>query len=169
MSGPVNFLAPLSKLGRSLQERGLKGMIIQLYTIGDLKYGELKGTDKFGNRYYEDLELPFGQHRWVEYNDIHNFDASMIQPEWHGWIHHVFDETPNETMKKDVLPAAANPDAIYDHHKGHTEPYKVYEQTNVTQYRQRGYKIGSLKTEDGESDKYYKQPTHPLSLLKKEL
>ena len=23
-------------------------------------------------------------------------DASMIQPEWHGWMHHMFDETPDE-------------------------------------------------------------------------
>jgi NADH:ubiquinone oxidoreductase subunit len=40
------------------------------------------GTDKFGNKYYEDLELPFGQHRWVEYSNIDNPDATMIQPDW---------------------------------------------------------------------------------------
>jgi NADH:ubiquinone oxidoreductase subunit len=33
---------------------------------------------------------------WVEYSDIHNPDASMIAPEWHGWMHHVFDEIPNQ-------------------------------------------------------------------------
>lgn len=73
--------------------------------IGDLKFGELKGTDGFGNKYYEasdtnssiwslltssrissltisqNLELPYGQHRWVEYKNIHDYDATMIQPE----------------------------------------------------------------------------------------
>lgn len=49
--------------------------------VGDLKFGELKGVDKFGNKYYEDLELPFGQHRWVEYANIHDPDPTMIQPE----------------------------------------------------------------------------------------
>ena len=29
----------------------------------------------------QDLDLPYGQHRWVEYANIHNYDASMIQPE----------------------------------------------------------------------------------------
>ena len=29
---------------------------------------------------WQDLDLPYGQHRWVEYKDIHNFDASMVQP-----------------------------------------------------------------------------------------
>ncbi|CAK9251398.1 unnamed protein product [Sphagnum jensenii] len=56
--------------------------------VGDLKFGVLKGTDAYGNKYYEDLSLPFGQHRWVEYSNIHDFDATMIQPEWHGWMHH---------------------------------------------------------------------------------
>ncbi len=50
--------------------------------IGDLKFGELKGTDRFGNKYYEDLDLPYGQHRWVEYADIHNFDPTNITPEY---------------------------------------------------------------------------------------
>ena len=50
----------------------------QLYVIGDIKFGELKGVDQFGNHYYEDKDLPFGQHRWIEYADIHNPDAKHI-------------------------------------------------------------------------------------------
>jgi hypothetical protein len=49
--------------------------------VGDMKFGVLKGVDAMGNRYYEDLDLPYGQHRWIEYKDVHNFDATMIQPE----------------------------------------------------------------------------------------
>ncbi len=47
-----------------------------------MKFGELKGTDRFGNKYYEDLDQPYGQHRWVEYADIHNFDPTNITPEY---------------------------------------------------------------------------------------
>jgi NADH:ubiquinone oxidoreductase subunit len=43
-------------------------------------------TPTDGYRYYEDLREPFGQHRWVEYSNIHDYDATMIQPEWHGII-----------------------------------------------------------------------------------
>ena len=78
----MSLLGPFTKLFRQINARSVKGTIIQLYTVGDLKFGELKGTDRFGNKYYEDLDLPFGQHRWVEYSNIHNYDATMIQPEW---------------------------------------------------------------------------------------
>lgn len=40
-----------------------------------------------------------GQHRWVEYADIHNFDASQIPPEWHGWMTHTFDEPPTAYVR----------------------------------------------------------------------
>ena len=36
----------------------------------------------------------------------------------------------------------------------------------ITMHRQRGYKVGSLKTGIDDEDKYYKQPGHPLSGLK---
>lgn len=137
-------------------------MLTQLYTIGDLKFGELKGVDKFGNKYYEDVELPYGQHRWVEYADIHNFDATMIQPEWHGWMHHMYDEVPASAPEFKIETIAEASDAIYTNHVGHTSGVAT-EQVNQTQLRQRGYKVGSLKTGPEEEDKYYKQPGHPLS------
>lgn len=37
--------------------------------------------DKFGNKYYEDINQPFGQDRWIEYADIHNPDPTLIAPE----------------------------------------------------------------------------------------
>tara|TARA_B110000090_G_C13077661_1_gene329743 strand:+ start:172 stop:447 length:276 start_codon:yes stop_codon:yes gene_type:complete len=86
-----SWLAPFTKLSKQVAERGWKGTMNQLYLIGDIKFGDLKGTDAFDNKYYENLDYPFGQHRWVEYSDIHNPDATMIQPEWHGWMHHMFD------------------------------------------------------------------------------
>ena len=35
--------------------------------MGEVKFGELKGVDRNGNKYFENTEYPFGQHRWVEY------------------------------------------------------------------------------------------------------
>jgi NADH:ubiquinone oxidoreductase subunit len=130
------MLNPFVKLARSVTERGWKGTAIQLYTIGDLKFGELKGTDKFGNKYFEDLALPYGQHRWVEYANIHEPDATMIQPEWHAWMHHVVDETPDQIRQtfEDRLEATTETNAIYGDHIGKAKSTPT-DQVNLTQYR----------------------------------
>jgi NADH:ubiquinone oxidoreductase subunit len=130
------MLNPFIKLARSVQERGWRGTVLQLYTIGDLKFGKLMGTDKFGNQYYEDRTLPYGQHRWVEYTNIHNPDTTMIQPEWHGWMHHVFDETPDKvrTNFDDKLIAIEETNAIFEDHIGDAHPTAT-DQVNLTQYR----------------------------------
>jgi hypothetical protein len=47
------MIAPIAKLSRAISERGWKGTIQQLYLIGDLKFGEFKGQDSCGNKYYE--------------------------------------------------------------------------------------------------------------------
>jgi NADH:ubiquinone oxidoreductase subunit len=160
------FFAPFVKLAKQVSVRGWKGTMQQLYVIGDIKFGELKGTDRFGNKYYEDLELPYGQHRWIEYADIHNPDATMIQPEWHGWMHHMFDETPDEVnMKFSPLPSAEHADTVFDNHVGKTNKFDVPPSHDTSQYRQRGYKVGSLHTDAGEADNYYLQPGHALSPL----
>ena len=109
--------------------------------------------------------MPFGQHRWVEYADIHNYDASMIQPEWHGWMHHMYDETPDQINLefKDRLETTPDSNAIYGNHVGAATFEPVHEQIDLTQYRSRGYKVGSLMTGPDEPDRFYKQPGHPLS------
>lgn len=64
--------------------------------VCSLKQGELKGVDRFGNQYYESaVEVP-GRHRWVVYPSKKAVDGSAVPPEWHGWLHHIGDETPNE-------------------------------------------------------------------------
>eukprot|EP01033_Poteriospumella_lacustris_P003748 gene3748-2656_t len=161
------FLAPFTKLSRAVKQRGWKGTITQLYVIGDLKFGELKGTDRHGNNYYENVELPYGQHRWVEYSNIHNPDSSQIPPEWHGWMHHTFDEVPSSTVSLDNQYGKTSvvADALYNTHLGKVDnsEHIKYEQHNLSQYRHRGYNVGSLMTEAGEPEPYYKQPGHPLS------
>jgi hypothetical protein len=102
----------------------------------------------------------------VEYSNIHNYDATMIPPEWHGWMHHVFDETPTDAPVAEYLQAMDTPtSAIYNTHVGKVSTGVKYahEQTDVSQYRQRGYKVGSLMTGENEPDRYYKQPGHALS------
>ena len=44
------LLAPFLKLQKQIAARGWRGTLEQLYTIGDIKFGELRGIDKFGNK-----------------------------------------------------------------------------------------------------------------------
>lgn len=64
--------------------------------IGDTKYGVLVGTDRYGNKYYENLEedLPL-RTRWVDYKDK-ELDASQIEPGWHAWMSYNVDKPPTE-------------------------------------------------------------------------
>ncbi|KAH0537379.1 hypothetical protein FGG08_005821 [Glutinoglossum americanum] len=63
-----------------------------LELIGDTKAGALIGTDRFGNKYFENLaeELPL-RTRWVDYKDK-EFDASHIEPGWS--VARATNETP---------------------------------------------------------------------------
>jgi NADH:ubiquinone oxidoreductase subunit len=51
--------------------------------------GQPVGTDEFGNRYYRTRD---GKRRWVLYNGT--VEASRVPPDWHGWLHHTFQEPP---------------------------------------------------------------------------
>jgi NADH:ubiquinone oxidoreductase subunit len=51
--------------------------------------GESVGTDKFGNRYYQSKK----GRRWVIYNGT--VEASRVPPDWHGWLHHTFQDPPS--------------------------------------------------------------------------
>ena len=54
--------------------------------------GKLVGEDEFGNKYFENTSYQSGRHRWVEYADLDNYNASTVPSEWHGWLSHVDDE-----------------------------------------------------------------------------
>jgi NADH:ubiquinone oxidoreductase subunit len=54
-----------------------------------LRKGILVGEDELGSRYYRERN---GVKRWVIYRDL--AEASKVPPEWHGWLHHTFDEAP---------------------------------------------------------------------------
>jgi NADH:ubiquinone oxidoreductase subunit len=76
------------------------------------RMGQYVGEDEFGNKYYEaktNRESYDGRkRRWVVFQGY--AEASKVSPDWHGWLHHTFDEPPTvEPLKrrpweKDYIP-----------------------------------------------------------------
>lgn len=52
------------------------------------------GEDDFGNRYFEErrVSLEGRKRRYVVYNGY--ADASRVPSDWHGWLHHTFEDPP---------------------------------------------------------------------------
>lgn len=70
MANPFKFFGidKLFKVPRIISENG--GIIHSLYKIflqDALKTGTLVGTDKYGNKYFENNYYFFGKNRWIEY------------------------------------------------------------------------------------------------------
>jgi NADH:ubiquinone oxidoreductase subunit len=61
-----------------------------------IKHGDLVGTDKYGNKYYQNDFYFFGRNRWVEYNQtvFLDYDGSQVPAEWHNWLHYICDDPP---------------------------------------------------------------------------
>lgn len=72
-------------------------------TVGTLniigKRAKFVGEDAFGNRYYQATKVIDGDagrvRRYVIYKGY--ADASKVPAEWHGWLHHTFDDCPATT------------------------------------------------------------------------
>jgi NADH:ubiquinone oxidoreductase subunit len=64
----------------------------QLYTS---RKGVKVGEDDQGNVYYETRDA---KRRWVIYNG--EAEASRVSPDWHGWLHHTWDEPPTKAPLK---------------------------------------------------------------------
>ncbi|KGM49053.1 NADH:ubiquinone oxidoreductase subunit NDUFA12 [Pseudooceanicola atlanticus] len=64
-------------------------------TLNTMLYTRRKGTkvgeDELGNTFYQSAD---GKKRWVIFNG--EVEASRIGPDWHGWLHYTFDETPKD-------------------------------------------------------------------------
>ncbi len=60
----------------------------QIYTW---RHGSPVGTDESGNRYYQSSN---GARRWVIFDG--EVEASRIGPDWHGWLHHTYQEPPTQ-------------------------------------------------------------------------
>jgi len=61
--------------------------------------GKRVGVDQFGNTYYRGKPRKGTTHerRWVIYT--REIEASLIPPEWHGWLHHQTDVVPGTSAK----------------------------------------------------------------------
>jgi NADH:ubiquinone oxidoreductase subunit len=62
--------------------------------IQTLFRGTAVGEDALGNKYYKGSprEGSKRERRWVIYKD--EPEASLVPPEWHGWLHHQTDAVP---------------------------------------------------------------------------
>jgi len=65
---------------------------LTFFIIPAIKVGE----DEYGNTYFEEKGKGYDgrKRRWVTYSGY--ADASRVPPEWHGWMHYMYDETPAE-------------------------------------------------------------------------
>ncbi|EOO00914.1 putative nadh-ubiquinone oxidoreductase subunit protein [Phaeoacremonium minimum UCRPA7] len=106
---------------------GLKEYWHQLNYIGDTKAGTLIGTDKFGNKFYENMEeeLPL-RTRWVDYKK-HDFDPAQIEPLWHMWISYGIDTPPTQDPLSKTARSWAKPYHIpnYTQSRGAYKPYST--------------------------------------------
>lgn len=165
---------------KALQYRGgVRGLLEHMYTNGDypFKFGTYMGCDAAGNRYYENrVDYSFGQHRWVEPGDIHNFDSASIQPEWQGWMTSMNDAPPHSAddffaegggklqpmCESDAPAGCENGYSMV----GHTDPHPVFHHLhNQSQVRSRGYGIGNhvVGLPPGVKDGFYTQPGSPYN------
>ena len=148
---------------KAVERFGWRGTFDRCFAMGTVKFGKFVGEDHLGNKYYEDIFEKHGQHRWVEYKDLWDYDAAMVPPSWHGWLCHMSDEPGHDQDAYLIakVKAAAQIDRTdsgpYDSHIGRTE-YEDGLMFNPTQMKNRGYKIGNLHKKWDEPDGYYKQP-----------
>ena len=81
-------------------------------------------------------------------------------------MHHVFDETPDQVdldFKSRRFETSGTTHASFDTHVSNAKFDSKTAQVDTSQYRQRGYRVGSLMTGPDDPDNYYLQPGHPLS------
>jgi len=60
----------------------------QFYTW---RKGVRVGEDEQGNVFYETRDA---KRRWVIFDG--EAEASRVSPDWHGWLHHTYDEPPTK-------------------------------------------------------------------------
>ncbi len=80
--------------------------------------GQHVGTDAQGNRYFcQPGKAGAFERRWVMYDGAN--DASRVPAEWHGWLHHTYDELPESHLapariwEVDYTPNATGTAAAY--------------------------------------------------------
>jgi NADH:ubiquinone oxidoreductase subunit len=59
------------------------------------RHGRKVGEDPLGNVYYQSAD---GGRRWVIFSG--EAEASAVSPEWHGWLHHTWQDPPTMTPRQ---------------------------------------------------------------------
>ncbi|KHJ97512.1 UBX domain protein [Oesophagostomum dentatum] len=89
----------MQKLARMIKQMGgVRAALKKRYLMDVTRVGTCVGSDKFGNKYYEDNSFFMPRNRWVEYPDKVwlDYDPSQVPPEWHRWLHHITDDPPSK-------------------------------------------------------------------------
>lgn len=76
----------LQTLARTLTWWNSQTLNTQFWTW---RNGQKVGEDDQGNVFYQTKD---GKRRWVIFNG--ESEASRIDPNWHGWLHHTWEEPP---------------------------------------------------------------------------
>merc|ERR1719378_1022632 len=84
-----------------IRKVGIVQATLDFNKMSEFQFGEttgtLRGVDRYGNHYYENLDMQWGRHRWVEYAARkQDMDASQVPPEWHGWLHYTTRRIPGD-------------------------------------------------------------------------
>lgn len=122
----------LSRHLQALRRLGFKEYLRQLWFLREVRGGTLVGSDRYGNRYFEMVDirdgntlpkslsdpvscfsinsstLPFYRCRYVELADGSD-EASKVPPEWHGWLHYTNDDAPSRNPEAYITPSWAIP------------------------------------------------------------
>lgn len=99
----------LFRVFSKVYQLGWRNTLRQLTFHDDIAVGTLIGTDRNGNRYFEnrsDINQPGYRDRWIEYSQGFTRNVSQIDPEWHPWLHHITLEPPH---KDAVMQASRQP------------------------------------------------------------
>eukprot|EP01130_Rhizamoeba_saxonica_P016987 TRINITY_DN79_c0_g1_i1.p1 TRINITY_DN79_c0_g1~~TRINITY_DN79_c0_g1_i1.p1 ORF type:complete len:156 (+),score=41.56 TRINITY_DN79_c0_g1_i1:66-533(+) len=92
-----------TRVAQMFKKEGFINATKRFYMTGEYKSGDLVGTDRYGNKYYEQKDpsevVVYGRTRWIEFSSNWNPDASDIPPEWHSWLHHTGDRTGTDIRK----------------------------------------------------------------------
>jgi len=84
-------------LYQSIRSEGFGATVDKLKMLAEMPIGTLRGTDQFGNRYFDNPHAIPGRTRYVMYANPFDVNPASVPPEWHPWLHYTTDLTPVET------------------------------------------------------------------------
>lgn len=86
----------MNEMRKLARAEGWKSVAHRVYQHNEFLYGEYKGCDGMGNKYYENADAQEGRQRFVVHADFNDHNANSVPAEWHSWLHYMEDTTPHE-------------------------------------------------------------------------